>query len=86
MAKVIGTVNKVALELYWHDKNYLITDKISMMSRDIFSKLSKIIGQSRVCQRFSSEEPFVGLNAILVGDFHQFPLGVRNVLTSVYSV
>ena len=62
-----------ALETYWHDKHYLIIDEISMVSREMFAKLSNIIGRARAGQVFSSEEPFGGLNVILVGDFHQFP-------------
>ena len=33
-----------ALETYWHDKQYLIIDEISMVSREMFAKLSNIIG------------------------------------------
>ena len=73
-AKRSGWLIKVALELYWHDKHYLIIDKISMVSRDMFSMVSNIIGQSRTRQLFSSEEPLVRLNVILVSDVHQFPL------------
>ena len=62
-----------ALEVYWQDKQYLIIDEISMVSWEIFAKLSNIIGRARAGQVFSSEEPFGGLNVILVGDFHQFP-------------
>ena len=53
-----------ALELYWHDKHYLINDKISMVSRKMFAKLSNIIRRARAGQLFSSEEPFGGLNSL----------------------
>ena len=33
-----------ALEMYWHDKQYLIIDEISMVSQEMFAKLSNIIG------------------------------------------
>ena len=62
-----------ALEVYWADKNYLIIDEISMVSREMFAKLSNIIARARAPQVFSPEDPFGGLNVILVGDFHQFP-------------
>ena len=60
------------LELYWHDKHYLIINKILMVSHNLFAKLSNIIGQSKVGQLVSSEEPFRRLNVILISSisFH----------------
>ena len=73
-----------ALETYWHDKHYLIIDEISMVSREMFAKLSNIIGRARAGQVFSSEQPFGGLNVILVGDFHQFPPVASRTSTPLY--
>jgi len=38
-----------ALEAYWEDKHYLIIDKISMVSREMFmfAKLSSIISHAK---------------------------------------
>ena len=63
-------VKRVKVEFYWHDKHYLIIDEISMVSREMFSKLSNNIDQVRVRHLFSSEALF---DAILVVDFHEFP-------------
>ena len=73
-----------ALETYWHDKHYLIIDEISMVSREMFAKLSNIIGRAKAGQVFSSEQPFGGLNVILVGDFHQFPPVASGMSSPLY--
>ena len=57
---------------YWHDKHYLIIDKISMVSCKMFSKLANITDQDS--QHLFSEEPFDGLDVTLVSNFYQFPL------------
>jgi len=62
-----------ALETYWQDKHYLIIDEISMVSRKMFAKLSRIISRAKEHQGKTTDEPFGGLNVIVVGDFHQFP-------------
>lgn len=62
-----------ALEAYWKDKHYLIIDEISMVSREMFARLSAIISQAKAHEGTACDKPFGGLNIILVGDFHQFP-------------
>ena len=63
-----------ALEAYWQGKQYLIIDKMSMVSHEMFAKLSGIISRVKTPNdRTSTNKPFSGLNVILVGDFHQFP-------------
>ena len=62
-----------ALEAYWADKQYLIIDEISMVSREMFAKLSSIVSRAKAHDGTISDEPFGGVNVILVGDFHQFP-------------
>ncbi|KAI6138418.1 hypothetical protein BKA82DRAFT_949288, partial [Pisolithus tinctorius] len=63
------------LEEYWRDKHYLIINEMSMVSRPFLAKLSNIISRARTgANDNSSVLPFGGLNVILVGDFHQFPL------------
>ena len=59
------------LEGYWREKHYLIIDKISMVSRKMFAKLSSIVSRAKAGDT-TTDEPFRGLNVILVGDFHQF--------------
>ena len=61
-----------ALEDYWKDKHYLIIDEISMVSRKFFAKLSNIIACAKAGRGVITDEPFGGLNIILIGDFHQF--------------
>jgi len=68
-----SAVTMKALEDYWNDKHYLIIDEISMVSREFFAKLSNIIAQAKAGRGIVTNEPFGGLNVILVGDFHQFP-------------
>jgi len=36
-----------ALEAYWEDKHYLIIDEISMVSHEMFAKLSSIISRAK---------------------------------------
>jgi len=63
-----------ALEAFWQDKQYLIIDEMSMVSCEMFAKLSSIISRVKtVINGSSTNEPFGGLNVILVGNFHQFP-------------
>jgi len=73
-----------ALEAYWRDKHYFIIDEISMVSRQMFTKLSGIISQAKAGDGTGTEEPFGGLNVILVGDFHQFPPVTTKALTALY--
>lgn len=63
------------LTTFWQSKEYLIIDEISMVSRDFFAKLSKIISCTRTTMERSdlANQPFGGMNVILVGGFHQFP-------------
>lgn len=57
------------LAAYWASKRYLIIDEMSMVSKELLAKISTII----VRAKGQTEQPFGGLNIILVGDFHQFP-------------
>ena len=68
-----SAVTMKVLEEYWIDKHYLIIDEISMVSREFFAKLSNVIGRARANRAMHTDDPFGGLNVILVGDFHQFP-------------
>ena len=68
-----SAVTMKSLEDYWNNKHYLIIDEISMVSREFFAKLSNIIAHARADHAMLSDDPFGGLNVILVGDFHQFP-------------
>lgn len=62
------------LAMYWTDKRYLIIDEISMVSREFFAKIAKIIGTAKTRPgQLNCDRPFGGLNVVLVGDFHQFP-------------
>jgi PIF1-like helicase len=58
----------------WAKVRYLIIDEISMVSRDLFARLSRIISKAKaVAGEHRRDEPFGGLNVIIFGDLHQFP-------------
>jgi hypothetical protein len=62
------------LREFWKNKRYLIIDEMSMLSRDLFAKLSKILTIVLGTENDPSRNlSFGGLNVILAGDFHQFP-------------
>jgi hypothetical protein len=62
------------LRRWWADKQYLIIDEMSMVSKKLLAKLSKIVSEAKATQHHAIENlPFGGVNVILVGDFHQFP-------------
>lgn len=57
----------------WANKRYLIIDEILIVSKVLLAKLSAIITIAKTEQdQPLSDEPFGGLNVIIVGDFHQF--------------
>ena len=57
-----------ALELYWYDQHDLLIDEISIVTHLMFAKLSNTIDPARAGKLSSSEEPFHGLNVMLVSD------------------
>ena len=62
------------LEALWAHKKYLAIDKMSMVSKQLFAKLSRIISRAKgFTNTEQTDLPFGGLNVILLGDFHQFP-------------
>lgn len=73
-----------ALKSYWQDKHYFIIDEISMVSHEMFMKLSSIISRAKAHNGTVCDEPFRGLNVILVGDFHQFPPVAAKPSASLY--
>lgn len=55
-------------------RRYLVLDKISMISKVFFAKLSTVLDMiSNALGNDSKGRPFGGLNVNIVGDFHQFP-------------
>lgn len=62
------------LAAFWGPVMYLIIDEISMVSREFFAKLSRIVGLvKRRAGCNNAELPFGGVNVIIVSYFHQFP-------------
>lgn len=62
------------LREFWRVKKNLVIDEMSMLSREFFAKLSRIL--TTVIEEDEDRKKgllFGGLNMILVGDFHQFP-------------
>jgi ATP-dependent DNA helicase PIF1 len=53
----------------WRTTNTLIIDEISMMSDELFEKISEL-GK---LLRFNNEKPFGGIQVICLGDFYQLP-------------
>jgi len=70
---------------FWQSKQYFIINEMSMVSQDLFAKLSRIISQARKSNELSNtDQPFGGMNVILVGDFHQFPPVVTKKSAPLY--
>src|SRR5438876_7865334 len=70
----ISDETKANLQQFWKDKQYLIVDEYSMISKSFLAALSKNISIGK--QGSDSEQPgysFGGVNVILCGDLHQFP-------------
>ena len=65
------TLKKLAA--FWSEKQYFIIDEMSMLSKTLLSKLSKIIARAKSSEPATNDLPFGGINVILAGDFHQFP-------------
>jgi PIF1-like helicase len=61
------------LSALWSTVYYLIIDEISMVSRDLLAKLSRIISKAKAHGEISHDKPFGGVNVIIFGDLHQFP-------------
>ena len=55
-----------------------------MVSHKMFTKLSSIISRVKAHNGTVCDEPFRGLNVILVGDFHQFPPVAAKPSASLY--
>jgi len=52
----------------WKKTDVLVIDEVSMMTPELFEKLDEVARILRKCQ-----EPFGGLQMVLVGDFYQLP-------------
>jgi hypothetical protein len=54
--------------------SWLVIDKSGMLTKDLLAHLSQVAGSVRTGDRATDTMiPLGGLNAILTGDFHQFP-------------
>ena len=69
------------LREFWCTKLYLVIDEISMLSRQFFAKMSRIIS---ITLEIQEEKVFGGLNLIVTGDFHQFPPVVAHQSAPLY--
>ncbi|CAK5279527.1 unnamed protein product [Mycena citricolor] len=77
----MSPANKAKLQNFWKDRLFLIIDKISMISKQFLSCLSRKIGISKAS---SSDKSFGGVNVIICGDFHQFPPVASSPLQALY--
>jgi hypothetical protein len=70
----ISEEGKRKLQAFWRNKQYLIIDEISMISKRFLAQLSRniSIGLEGACCHIPGSS-FGGLNVIVCGDFHQFP-------------
>jgi ATP-dependent DNA helicase PIF1 len=62
----VGRSRQAALR--WKEAEVLIVDEISMLSAELFDKLSYVAQKVR-----QDDRPFGGLQVILCGDFYQLP-------------
>ncbi|SJL03172.1 uncharacterized protein ARMOST_06518 [Armillaria ostoyae] len=65
------------------DKEYLVIDECSMMTKDLLALTSQIIAKHRSHEGRNGHEMFGGMSVILFGDFHQFP-PVGNPTAALY--
>nr|VWO93936.1 Vacuolar protein sorting-associated protein 4 [Ganoderma boninense] len=64
---------KRALQAFWRPRRYLVLDEYSMVSKTLFSLLSKLLGIAMEGAGLDPDSPFGGISVILCGDLHQFP-------------
>jgi hypothetical protein len=73
------------LEEMWADIKYLAIDEMSMVSKELLAKLSKIISRAKGASNLRDpEQPFGDVNVILLGDFHQFPPVITHKTAPLY--
>ncbi|CUS12476.1 unnamed protein product [Tuber aestivum] len=71
-AKLLGKSAKSG-ETTWKETQVLIIDEISMLSPDLFEKLSVIGQHARHVNGHPVEAPFGGMQLVMCGDFFQLP-------------
>lgn len=77
--------NSQKLAAFWRDIEYLIIDEVSMISREFFAKISRIIQSAKsLAGSPNAHLPFGGVNVLIVGDFHQFPPVVQRADSALY--
>jgi hypothetical protein len=81
--KELSDKSKSELERQWANKEYLIINEISMISKAFLAKLSRNISIARNIN-ITQHRPFGGLNVIICGDFHQFPPVVTKQTLPLY--
>ncbi|KIK22945.1 hypothetical protein PISMIDRAFT_101620, partial [Pisolithus microcarpus 441] len=65
---------KAKLQVFWHNYEYLIIDKMSMIGKTFLAKLSRNITVGKMAEgKAASSASFGGINVIMCSDFHQFP-------------
>ncbi|PSR77379.1 hypothetical protein PHLCEN_2v7930 [Hermanssonia centrifuga] len=65
--------SKAKLQQFWKNKQYLIIDKVSMISKSFLIDLERNISIGmQGAEAFQADYSFGGLNVLLCGDFHQF--------------
>ena len=77
--------SKAKLQKQWELRRYLIIDEYSMITKTFLATLSHNISISK--QGSPSEKPsysFGGINVILCGDLHQFPLVAKESQDCLY--
>ncbi|KAG8882692.1 translation initiation factor eIF3 subunit [Tulasnella sp. 332] len=63
--------------VFWKDALYLIVNEIGMMSKTGLCELENTVRLARkIAGIGEDDEPFGGLNVILVGDFYQYPSSI----------
>lgn len=79
----VQTLKKLAA--FWKDKQYLIIDEKSMLSRRFLAKISANVAKGKsLAGEEGNNQAFGGVNVIIIGDFHQFPPVAVKKSTALY--
>ena len=76
---------KAKMQQLWKHKFYVILDKYSMIAKDFFASLSRNIPIGKEMNGHENHSRFFGgINMIICGDLHQFPLVAQLILSALY--
>ena len=84
-SRTLSDESKRKLQNFWRDYTYLVINEMSMISKSFLALLSQMISTAKATDEFAGQAAsFGGINAILCGDFHQFPPVVTPPYEALY--